>query len=239
MKQLPPIERIVFDFDNTLFDTERRREYFYEMVELHGYSREAAYAMYLETRVAQEKIFISLASFLTTLKRKLNQDGKTFLSEEVSQKIVEMNAGDGLLPGARSLLEQCVKLTVPLYLLSLGVREWQEEKVQQSGIGKFFPRDHIIYTDRIHGGKETALRDLFGASFDGAGTLVVNDKPDETERLLETFPRLSACLKIEARDPRINQAQYALVAERFSSRAVVAAELADVARIIAESYVKQ
>ena len=54
-----------------------------------------------------------------------------------------------------------------MYLLSLGVKNWQEEKVEQAGIEPFFPSGHIVYTDRIDTGKEGAMKKLFGKKIFG------------------------------------------------------------------------
>lgn len=218
LKLPSPIERIVFDFDNTLFDSEAKKQGLYRMAEVHGYSRAEAMELYDKARVRQEKIMMSLSSYVDVLREALLRDNKLFLAGDVSDIISHMKRGDGLLPGARELLAYCHDRMIPLYLLSLGVREWQEEKVEQSGIEKYFSKDNIIYTELLHEGKKQSLKELFGSGFTGKGTLLVNDKAGETMELLTAFPDLVALVRIELRDPRNRAEEYEQLARDFAPR---------------------
>lgn len=230
------IERVVFDFDNTLFDTEAKKSALYRMAEAHGYSRADAKEIYRAARTAQEKIMMSLSSYVHVLRERLHAEGKEFLSGDVSRIIGTMEEGDGLLPGAKELLRYCLSKSLPCYLLSLGVKAWQEEKVKQSGITEFFPRHHIVYTDTLETGKIDVLHKLFGRSFDGAGTVIFNDKPDETAALLTIFPELLAFVRIETRDERYAPDTYRSLADQFPGRVFLSEQLSQLHDLFARIY---
>jgi phosphoglycolate phosphatase-like HAD superfamily hydrolase len=212
------IARIVFDFDNTLFDSEAKKQGLYRIAEVHGYSLAEAMEFYDKARVRQEKIMMSLSSYVDVLREALQRDGKLFLAGDVSDIISHMRRGDGLLPGATELLKTVQKKMIPLYLLTLGVREWQEEKVEQSGIVKYFSKDNIIYTELLNEGKKQSLKELFGSDFTGQDTLLVNDKASETMELLAAFPDLVALVRVELRDPRNSAAEYEQLASEYAGR---------------------
>lgn len=222
-----PIEQMVFDFDNTLFDTERRKQLLYDMAMLHGYSRDEAKQMYDDARVVGEKIVISLSSFLSILQERATGDGRQFRAVDVSTLIQKMHHGNGLLPGAKKLLHWCHQLPVKMYLLSLGVRGWQEEKVAQAGIAPLFGDERIVYTDKVDDGKQKSLRALFGSEFTGAQTLLFNDKPDETTVLLAAFPDLITCVRREPHDDRFTVEDYIRLEQKFPGRVAWSEQLVD------------
>lgn len=226
------LHTVVFDFDNTLFETEKLKEKFYAMAEIHGYTREDAKHIYNEARVASERIIINLSSYLVILREQIHADGLTFLSEEVSSIIEKVGKGDGLLPYARELLKFAQVQGLDMYLLSLGVKEWQEEKVRQANIDKFFEDGKIIYTDQIKGGKVQVLRELFGTDFTGANTAIFNDKPDETRLMLESFPDIVAFARYEVKDDRFSPINFDVLEKDFPGRVVWSEDLRELQRIL-------
>lgn len=225
------ITTAIFDFDNTLYQTERLKAKFYAMAEIHGYTREEAKDIYNEARVVSERIVINLSSYLTVLREQIQADGLSFLSEEVSEIIEKVKLGDGLVPHARELLRFYKQSNRDLYLLSLGVKEWQEEKVRGSGIEHFFGDGHIVYTDKIEGGKIGVICSLFGDKFTGAETVVFNDKPDETRKMLETFPDILAFVRREPLDDRYSALNFDLLEKDFAGRVVWSEDLKELLRL--------
>jgi FMN phosphatase YigB (HAD superfamily) len=219
------IRKVIFDFDSTLFDTEKKKHGFYEIAECHGYTRAEAKKMYDESRRDGNRMMISIAGFLSVLRDYLARDGKEFKSREVSDIIDRMNKGTGLLPGAKALLEFCKRRGIPRMLLSLGVREWQEEKARKSGVDMYFEPDTIVYTDVLDTGKIDIIRERFGASFAGDGVVLFNDKPDETADMLRAFPDMFAYVRREERDDRYAVADFDAFAQAFPDRAVYADDL--------------
>jgi phosphoglycolate phosphatase-like HAD superfamily hydrolase len=209
---------VIFDFDNTLFDTETIKEYFWKIASIHDFSPAEILVLYRAAREADGHITITVESFLTVLKNELAQQGKVFLDRQVYEIINEMENAEGLLPGAQRLLEFCQREQFPRYLLSLGVAKWQAQKVRRSGVEHYFEKDKIIFTSNIAEGKKEVLKQLFGRSFNGARTVLFNDKPDETAELLTAFPKLGAFLRREVRDGRYGADDFQSLAKQFPGR---------------------
>jgi phosphoserine phosphatase len=226
------IKRVVFDFDNTLYQTEKLKAKFYAMAEIHGYTREDAKEIYNEARILSERIVINLSSYLVVLKQQLQADNLTFLSEEVSEIISNVSNGDGLIPYAKELLKYTKDAGYERYLLSLGVREWQEEKVEQTKIKSYFENGNIVYTDKIKSGKIGVLETLFGDDFTGAGMVVFNDKPNETREMLERFPDLLAFARYEVLDDRFSEINFDVLERDFPGRVFWSEELKELRRLL-------
>ncbi len=216
---LEQITTVIFDFDNTLYDTERRKEFFWQMASVHGYNQVEAYRIYNEARLSEEKIIISLDRFLESLQSNIKKDKKTFLEDKVNDIIIEMEEGTNLLPGARELVEWCFDQHLDCYLLSLGVREWQEMKFQQSTLSAYFPPEKVVITDDFKHGKKDAIEQLFGGRFKGEKTVLINDKPDETRGLLMAFSGMRTLLRREIRDVRYRVKDFKNIEENFPGRA--------------------
>jgi len=209
---------VIFDFDNTLFDTESLKQSWYEMACVHGYTHTDAEEIYRQSRVNGARMAVSMSAYITALRMRVEQDGKTFLFVEVSDSIERMKQGPSLLPGARMLLAYCVKHDLDRYILSLGVREWQEEKIARAGVSRYIPSANIMYTDSIDTGKIQLLRERFGEDFSGADTILWNDKPDETATLLDAFPQLIAFVRREVRDVRYPRSSYDSLLQKYPQR---------------------
>lgn len=221
------IERTIFDFDNTLFDTEKKKHRLYDMAKLHGYTHKRARNIYKKARTESKKIIMSLSSYLKVLKDELANEDKEFLSEQVSEIIHEMEKGNGLLPFAGELLKYCKNIDLDSYVLSLGVRDWQEEKVEQSGIKKYISEDRIYYTDSLDNGKTGVLKSIFGNEFTGESTSIFNDKPDETEKILKKFPECIAFVRHEERDDRYDPEDFKNLQEKYPDRVYYSKQLKD------------
>lgn len=222
-----PVKHIIFDFDNTLYDTERRKDFFWEIAGVHGYSKVDAYRMYNEARMSGDTITISLESYLGVLQSNLKQDKKKFRTAAVQEILNAMDEGVNLLPGAKQLLEWCLEKECARYLLSLGVREWQEMKYEQSGLAPYFSPEHVVFTENAKWGKREAMNKLFGGMFDGTGAILVNDKPDETRELLVLFPKMKALVRREKRDKRYQKKNYESLVADFPGRVAWAENLSE------------
>lgn len=227
MKFTGEIKRIIFDFDSTLFDTEYIKDIFWHLGSIHGYSLEETQQIYKEARERGETITMAIGSFLIALKKHCINDGKVYNDKKVEHIITKLPRHERLLPGAEDLLIFCKKKPVELYLLSLGVPAWQEEKVKNSGADKFFETDNIIYTDDINVGKEKVLQDLFGDDFKGDGTVMFNDKPDETDILLQRFPDFLMFVKREVRDRRFVKNDFVNLQEKYPDQIIWSENLVD------------
>ena len=87
-----------------------------------------------------------------------------------------------------------------LILLSFGEFSFQSKKINAAGIASFF--DEIIITPD---GKELALEKIL-KQFDGEKDIwFINDKIEETKKILECFPKLKPVLK---KSPRFAHEEY-------------------------------
>ncbi len=209
------ISRIIFDFDNTVFDTEALKDVFWHMGSIHGYSFEQSQNIYHEARSQGNTITMAVGSYITKLKEHCQKDKKEFQNKKIENIMAKLPRSQRLLPGAKELLGFCKKKLIERYLLTLGVPAWQEEKVKRSGIDVYFEPSRIVYTRDINMGKIKALRKLFGKSFQGEGTIFFNDKPDESEQLLHTFPSLIMFVRREVRDSRFTEKDFKALRKKF------------------------
>jgi hypothetical protein len=139
-----------------------------------------------------------------------------------------------MFEGARDMLRACSE-RFECYLLSLGVPVWQREKISLADIERYFSPERIIFTDR-EGGKVSALRELFGAQFDGADTVFFNDRPDESTELLEEFPKLHLFIRRDVHDQRYrDDAIWKSLYEQFPGRVVIASEVAQLFHVFFQS----
>jgi len=228
------IMTVIFDFDNTLYDTEKRKSFFWEIASVHGYSLLEAYEMYNEARHSCEKITISLEKYLEVLQSHLKRDQKEYNEAAVNDIRIAMEKGDNLLPGARQFVEWCQHQKLACYLLSLGVKEWQEIKFRQADLGMFFTSDRVVYTEDARQGKKGSLQNLFGSMFTGEGATIINDKPDETRDLLTVFPKLQALVRREKRDKRYQKKDFDGLVNDFPDRVVWAESLSAIQSLLAQ-----
>lgn len=232
VRKVEKFKRVIFDFDNTLFDTETIKECFWEIADLHGFSKEETELMYKDARAKGAQITFTMESFLSVIKQKLQEKGKIFLDREVFEIINRMENGATLVPGAKKIMEFTKTRNIERYVLSLGVHDWQEKKVKLSGIKPYFDEDKIIYTDNGKDGKEKALGNLFGMNFLGEGTILFNDKPDETESLLNRFPKMIVFLRREPRDKRYGEKDFQTLTKKYPNQVVWSEKLEDFVQIL-------
>jgi hypothetical protein len=228
---------VIFDFDNTLFDTERLKDMMRQTAVDNGCTPEEARIVYERARSDKKgNITISLDYFITTLcaflastNRELPAEAATRLKERLSE------IGPSLMfAGVRDMLRACSE-RFECYLLSLGVPAWQREKIFLADIERYFSPERIIFTDR-EGGKVSALRELFGEQFDGKETVLFNDRPEESTDLLKEFPKLQLFIRRDVDDQRYrDDAIWKSLYEQFPGRVVIASEVAQLFHVFSQS----
>ncbi|OGH87983.1 MAG: hypothetical protein A3J93_02295 [Candidatus Magasanikbacteria bacterium RIFOXYC2_FULL_42_28] len=196
---------VVFDFDNTLFDAMQLKFLFRAIAQANGFSDEQSRAFYSAARNEQDGIIaITLARYVDEVRRRCQVEGRNIDEIATGAVVGEIQKkGAGLLlSGARELLEFCQQKKLNYYLLSLGVRDWQLEKMRWVKIDKIFSDKNTVFTVKENGGKAEALRALFGADFTGKNTVLFNDRADESAELLLAFNDLVVFLRRDTRDER-------------------------------------
>ena len=239
MNKTDQIKAVIFDFDNTLFDTEKIKLAMYGFAESWGFSPTEAEDIYQEARGSNgQPIKISLVSFSEALGEHLKKKQKIFWPEKLETAVGRIIEEDSLLAGATDLLGFCQQKNLEMCLLSLGVKEWQEEKVNGSKIGQFFEANKIFFTDDQKVGKVEMLKKIFGGNFIGSGAIIFNDKPDETRDLLLEFPQLIAFIRIEERDLRYQEKDFENLKKDFPNRVFASKKLTELKNILKRKYVK-
>lgn len=215
----------IFDFDNTLFQTEQIKQKLFATGEAHGLTPQEARDLYATARDTDGKIVFTLEHFFSLL------DAKVQMTQTLGRWKESLLRDHMLVPGAIQLLTALKQRSAAMYLLSLGQPTWQEEKVSLSGIGAFFHRDHILYTTDMSEGKKVYIEDLIKKE-QTEEVLLFNDKPDETEQLLASFPRLTAYVRRDRDDGRYTDADFIHIVDTFGSRVRVHDDLVPAVHII-------
>jgi len=162
----------IFDFDDTLFDTKRLRQEVSDKIAVHGISEEFIEEAYRESKKLHGNY--SLDSHIEILKKQYNfQEHITFYKWFDS-----IDFSTYIFPEAVDLLEKLSKDNY-LVLLTKGLSEFQNIKVQGSNIMKYFNEIHITPD-----AKEVFLQDKkFNTPI-----YFINDKESENEKVKKAFP---------------------------------------------------
>ena len=230
-----PVSSVVFDLDNTLINTEKIKEYFYEMAVVHGYSLYIAKEIYVESRTKGGKVIMSFDQYIKVLRQWLARDGREFKDKEIEEIKGKIYSGvDLLIPGAVELLDFCKNKGLKIYLLSLGVPTWQHDKFKMAGLDKYFDEgSEVVYTDMVGEGKVEAIKRIFNQGLDGEEIVLFNDKPDETEYILSVI-NLRAFLRKDSKDDRYTEGDYVDLQSRYSDRLTWSDDL----KVLKEEFTK-
>ncbi len=176
----------VIDFDDTLFDTQAFKEARLQAMLGLGIDEKLFWQTYYEARNNANGVFTYSDALHAQI---LSQYG--FDEKEILQFLHEITvrAKYFLLPGAEEFLSFLRSLGQPIILLSLGDSNYQETKVKQTEITKFF--DRIFMIDDT---KENVLREIFTKEPEEE-TIFINDKVEETLNLAEKFSKMKIVLR--------------------------------------------
>ncbi len=201
---------IIFDLDNTLIQTEDIKLAIFAHLKKIGLEDKVIKHCYGKAKENEEgENTFTLNHFAGELQR------ETGLAIDMP---MEMFTHEHMqVAGAKAALAACTESGKPTYILTLGVPEWQKEKLGLVGLDAFV-RDagvQLLITTDVRDGKAKQIEELVKehGCDEGDGMLLVNDKPDETERLLEIFPKLHAYVRREKDDARYSEAQFAKLSD--------------------------
>ncbi len=114
-----------------------------------------------------------------------------------------------LLPEAISFLEFLQNTNQPLILLSLGEAGFQKAKIDITGIAKFFHSIHITADAKelAVGAILNEFKPDFAKATPGKKeeAWFINDKIEETKKVIQEFPKLKPILK---KSPRFSEEEY-------------------------------
>lgn len=186
----------IIDFDDTLFATHTFKRARLEAVKVLGVSEELYWQSYYTARNSANGFFTySDERHAEVLAEQGFDKNKIFkaLNEVTHSKIKE-----ALDSEAFNFLEGLKQFNTPMVLLSLGCPAYQELKVKNTGVDKYFDRLFMVEAT-----KSAVLTELF-ANHSGQAWFI-NDKPEETKELSEQFPQLKVVMKFS---PNFSEEDY-------------------------------
>lgn len=179
----------IIDFDDTLFDTQRLKTARLHAMSALGVSEEDFWKSYRDATVSPDGYFTYTNERHAQMLMNYGYDFEAVY--EAFRKTTE-DLRTYLFTDTIAFLTAIRNTKQPMVLLSLGDPKFQELKVKSSGIHKLFDRMFMV-----NDSKESVLHHLF-ETVDPGNVWFINDKVHETERLLQTFPRMRCIMKIAA-----------------------------------------
>ncbi len=175
---------IIFDFDDTLFDTKRFNGDVVERFALHGVDKELARLAYNNTKINMGNY--TLNGHITTLR---DAHGKE-IPKEFYDWFEGLDLTEYVLPQMDILLTELAQ-NHKLILLTKGEDDFQNIKITRSDLAKHFHEIHITPNS-----KELFFADK---SFDDK-VVFINDKEDENQKIKEFYPDFKVSQKYEKGD---------------------------------------
>ncbi|MFA6486558.1 MAG: HAD family hydrolase [Candidatus Magasanikbacteria bacterium] len=175
----------IIDFDDTLFDTYRFKQARLEAVKKFGVDENLYKETYARARLDQD------GNYIYDDRRHAQILAASGFDEEVIFSAfagVSARLKDFMLPGALDFLQSIRNLKQPMILLSLGDPKFQEAKVKGVDISQYFDRLFMVPDT-----KEKVLCELLQIC--DHDCWLINDKIDETQKLLSAFPQLQVVLR--------------------------------------------
>lgn len=169
--------KIIFDFDYTLLDTTKFKE---KLADIFGKNTfYIDYKKYFKTK----KVHFYYEKYLDILKseKRINDDEERKLKLKVENLI--KNIDDFLYPDAENILKYFKKNKAELILITFGNKKWQEEKVKNLNIKKYF--DKIIFEEEDKSQSEY-LKLLAKTDEE---ILIINDNTVEAKKMLKILKR--------------------------------------------------
>jgi hypothetical protein len=216
------IKATIFDLDSTLFDTETLKEYLFDFLAVCGFRGGKAVAVYKSARDANGKNQFTLDNFKEKLKIRCAEEKVNFNESDWQKMEKELRSKkeELLIGGVKEVLQFLKDKKVPFYILTLGVSEWQKEKIRLAGLDKILLNKgenlneckNIKYTvhEDAKEGKIKEIRDILQevGPKDGEGIMFFNDKPDETKEIIMEFPQMKVFVRREIRDKRFSDRDF-------------------------------
>jgi FMN phosphatase YigB (HAD superfamily) len=174
----------IIDFDDTLFDTYSFKKEIINSLKNIGVSEKLYSTSYKRARNKKNGDF---AYSFERHAKFLALEGFDF--EKIKQAFENIDIKNFLFSDAIDFLQSLKKYNQPIILLSLGDPNFQETKVKNCGIEKYF--DRIFF---VGDSKEKILTELF-ENIDEENIWFINDKVLETKNLVRKFNNLKIVLK--------------------------------------------
>lgn len=144
------MKALVLDLDNTLINTEKIKQYFDKMAFAHDLNQEQAKKIYQATRDYKGHVIFDIVIHYQSLREAVEANNREF-KEEIYQEILNEMYNDKsiLLEGVKDLLENAAKKQFRIIIISLGVDDWQEAKIEFSGLADIIREIEEKYGVRV------------------------------------------------------------------------------------------
>ncbi len=175
---------IIFDFDDTVFDTNRLKNDVVERFVLNGIKRDLAEDSYHKAK--SENGVYSLNSHICSI----NNSQNTEVPKDFYIWFENLDLTQYVFSDVEVLLSE-LKQNHKLILLTKGENEFQNFKINKSGLAEHFAEIHITAGDK----------EIYLESFNFAEPVIfINDKSDENQKVQEKFPHFHVSQKYEKGD---------------------------------------
>lgn len=182
------INRIIIDFDDTLFDTVYLKADWAKLLGRYGIDNQLFQQTYRKAYQDEAgKASFSFEKHLSILEKTILDSDKVKIQKDKKEFIKRL--GRYLKKGAVDFLSTLRAGGFHLILLSLGAKDYQKLKIKRAGIGKYF--DKIITVDES---KAKVLKKILGQKSESA--ILINDKIKESREIAASFPKLRIILMI-------------------------------------------
>lgn len=216
------LHTVCFDLDRTLVDTEIIKTFLHELAVAYGITkkteREALYRS-LEKEGRMRFTLAAYESVLSKLGSAANRKSGRTAGKKIRKILGEI--GEKLaVKGAREMLLWCQQNKIQPVLLTLGVKDWQMQKLHWSHLPAYFSPKNMLFTDRrdMTRGKLALAKKYFRKNPSGEGVAWVNDRPEEIDAFLTNFPKSIAFLRWELKDGRVNKSHCQQLKKKFGTR---------------------
>jgi len=151
------LKAAIFDLDSTLIDTQIIKKRLFDfLMEAYNFSKDEVKEIYENARVDNK----GKNTFSLERLEKVIKDGDKKLA-----KWFEKTEMDLLIEGVDKILSFFRVNKIPIYILTLGVKRWQLDKIKKSGLGDLLTKPekkNIKFTDEEDStkGKEEEIRKI-------------------------------------------------------------------------------
>lgn len=165
---------IIFDFDDTLFDTNRFKKDIFQILEKTGLKKDLLQKTYLEVI---EKDNYTFKKHLKEIRRSVSK----LNTKEVSKSLHNLLENKYLFESVEINLKK-LKERHKIILLTKGDVEFQNIKIKESGISKIFNKKdiYIVAKDKLSIIKKINLEEE---------VYFINDKKTENDLIKKEFPK--------------------------------------------------